>query len=51
MIVSLPWFSSEQASEVFLCHSIRYSVTTEPLGTLHKREMEVAVVDQGIAVG
>ena len=43
--------SSEQPTEVSLVHSIRYSVTTEPLGTLQERETVVAVVEPRLAVG
>ena len=43
--------SSEQPTEVSLVHSITYSFTTEPLGTLQEREMVVAVVESKLAVG
>ena len=51
VIVVLPVSSSEQPTEVSLAHSIMYSVTTEPLGTLQEREMVVAVVEVRLAVG
>ena len=51
VIAVLPVSSSEQPTEVFLVHSIRYSVTTEPLGTLQERETVVAVVESRLAVG
>ena len=51
VIVVLPVSSSEQPTEVSLVHSIRYSSTTEPLGTLQEREMVVAVVESRLAVG
>ena len=34
-----------------LVHSIRYSVTTESLGTLQERDMVVAVVESRLVVG
>ena len=51
VIVVLFVSSSEQPTEVSLVHSIRHSVTTEPLGTLQEREMVVAVVESRLAVG
>ena len=51
VIVALPWSSSEQPTEVFLCHSSRYWVTIEPLEMFHEREMLVAVLETSLAVG
>ena len=51
VIVVLPVASSEQPSEVSLVHSIRYSVTTEPLEILQEMEMVVAVVESVLADG
>ena len=51
VIVALPWSSSGQPTEVFLCHSIRYWVTIEPLEMFHEREMLVVVLETILAVG
>ena len=51
VIVVLFMSSSEQPTEVSLVHSIRFSVTTEPLGTLQERKTVVAVVESVVAFG
>ena len=51
VIVVLPVASSEQPTEVSVVHSIRYSVTTEPLEILQEMEMVVAVVESVPADG